>query len=35
MMAKNQLGHPLTDSERDNIVAFLKTLTGELDGKQL
>ena len=32
IMAKYQLGRPLQVSEVDNIVAFLKTLTGELEG---
>lgn len=32
VMAKYQLGRPLQVSEVDNIVAFLKTLTGELEG---
>jgi cytochrome c peroxidase len=33
MMAKYQLGRHLTDQEVESIVEFLKTLTGELDGK--
>ena len=32
IMAKYQLGRPLQTSEVDNIVSFLKTLTGELEG---
>jgi cytochrome c peroxidase len=35
MMAKYQLGRHLTDQEVELIVEFLKTLTGELDGKPL
>jgi cytochrome c peroxidase len=35
MMAKYQLGHPLTPEEVELIVEFLKTLTGELNGKPL
>jgi cytochrome c peroxidase len=35
MMAKYQLGRHLTDQEVDSIVEFLKTLTGELNGKPL
>lgn len=35
LMAKHQLSHPLTDDEIDSIVQFLKTLTGELNGKHL
>jgi cytochrome c peroxidase len=35
MMAKYQLGRPLSDAEVESIVAFLKTLTGELNGKPL
>jgi len=35
MMAKYQLGRHLTDQEVDLIVEFLKTLTGELNGKPL
>jgi cytochrome c peroxidase len=35
MMAKYQLGHPLTVEEVELIVAFLKTLTGELNGHPL
>lgn len=35
MMAKYQLGRHLTDNEVDLIVEFLKTLTGELNGKPL
>jgi cytochrome c peroxidase len=35
MMAKYQLSHPLTDQQVDLIVAFLKTLTGELEGQPL
>src|SRR5579863_3389103 len=33
MMAKYQLGRHLTDQEVESIVEFLKTLTGELNGK--
>jgi cytochrome c peroxidase len=35
MMAKYQLGRHLTDQEVELIVEFLKTLTGELNGKPL
>jgi cytochrome c peroxidase len=35
LMAKYQLGRQLSDEEIDLIVEFLKTLTGELDGKPL
>lgn len=35
MMAKYQLGRHLTDHEVELIVEFLKTLTGELNGKPL
>jgi len=35
MMAKYQLGRHLTDEEVELIVEFLKTLTGELNGKPL
>jgi cytochrome c peroxidase len=35
MMAKYQLGRHLTDQEVELIVEFLKTLTGELNGKAL
>jgi cytochrome c peroxidase len=35
MMAKYQLGHHLADRELDLIVGFLKTLTGERDGRPL
>ena len=35
MMAKYQLGHHLTDQEVALIVEFLKTLTGELNGRRL
>jgi cytochrome c peroxidase len=35
MMAKYQLGRHLTDQEVAAIVEFLKTLTGELNGKPL
>jgi cytochrome c peroxidase len=35
MMAKYQLGRHLTGQEVELIVEFLKTLTGELDGKPL
>jgi cytochrome c peroxidase len=35
MMGKYQLGRQLTDDEVESIVAFLKTLTGELNGKPL
>jgi cytochrome c peroxidase len=35
MMAKYQLGRHLTDQEVELIVEFLKTLTGELNGKRL
>ena len=35
MMAKYQLGRRLTDQEVELIVEFLKTLTGELNGKPL
>jgi cytochrome c peroxidase len=35
MMAKYQLGRRLTDREVELIVAFLKTLTGELNGQPL
>jgi cytochrome c peroxidase len=35
MMAKYQLGRHLTDQEVELIVDFLKTLTGELNGKPL
>jgi cytochrome c peroxidase len=35
MMARYQLGRHLTDDEVALIVQFLKTLTGELDGKAL
>jgi cytochrome c peroxidase len=35
LMAKYQLGRHLTDQEVELIVEFLKTLTGELDGKPL
>jgi cytochrome c peroxidase len=35
MMAKYQLGRRLTGPEVESIVAFLKTLTGELNGKPL
>jgi cytochrome c peroxidase len=35
MMAKYQLGRHLTDEEVELMVEFLKTLTGELDGKPL
>jgi cytochrome c peroxidase len=35
MMAKYQLGRHLTDHEVESIVKFLKTLTGELNGKPL
>jgi cytochrome c peroxidase len=35
MMAKYQLGRHLTDHEVELMVEFLKTLTGELDGKPL
>lgn len=34
-MGKHQLGHPLTDEQVGLIVAFLKTLTGQLNGKPL
>jgi cytochrome c peroxidase len=34
-MGKYQLGRPLSDRDVTLIVAFLKTLTGELDGKPL
>jgi len=34
-MGKYQLGHPLAQHEVESIVAFLKTLTGELNGKPL
>ena len=34
-MAKYQLGRPLSDQSVDEIVQFLKTLTGEFEGKQL
>jgi cytochrome c peroxidase len=35
MMAKYQLGRRLSDEEVESIVEFLKTLTGELNGKPL
>jgi cytochrome c peroxidase len=35
MMGKYQLGRPLTDPQVELILAFLKTLTGELNGKPL
>jgi cytochrome c peroxidase len=35
LMGKYQLGHDIPDREAELIVAFLKTLTGELDGKPL
>jgi cytochrome c peroxidase len=35
MMAKYQLGRHLTDQEVELIVEFLKTLTGQLNGKPL
>jgi cytochrome c peroxidase len=35
MMGKYQLSHPLTDQQVELIVAFLRTLTGELNGKPL
>ena len=35
IMAKYQLGRRLTDQEIELIVEFLKTLTGELNGRQL
>jgi len=35
MMGKYQLGRKLTSEEIDLIVEFLKTLTGELNGKPL
>lgn len=34
-MAKYQVGKPLSTADRDDIVAFLKTLTGEYQGKLL
>jgi cytochrome c peroxidase len=34
-MGKYQLGRPLSERDVELIVAFLKTLTGELDGKPL
>ncbi|WNG29003.1 cytochrome-c peroxidase [Cystobacter fuscus] len=35
LMGKHQLGMTLSDSEVDDIVAFLKSLTGELPGPEL
>jgi cytochrome c peroxidase len=35
VMSVYQLGHPLTTAERDAIVKFLKTLSGEYKGKAL
>ncbi|OJH40839.1 cytochrome-c peroxidase [Cystobacter ferrugineus] len=35
LMGKHQLGTTLSDSEVDDIVAFLKSLTGELPGPEL
>jgi cytochrome c peroxidase len=35
VMARYQLGHVITDEEVDDIVAFLNTLTGELQGHPL
>jgi cytochrome c peroxidase len=35
MMAKYQLGRSLSDQEVELIVDFLKTLTGDLEGKAL
>lgn len=35
LMAKSQLGKTLQDAERDAIVAFLESLTGEYNGKPL
>jgi len=35
MMAKYQLGRHLSDEEVESMVEFLRTLTGELNGKPL
>lgn len=35
LMAKHQLGKPVSDSEAEDIVKFLETLTGEYKGKNL
>ncbi|MET0402103.1 MAG: cytochrome-c peroxidase, partial [Cystobacter sp.] len=35
LMARHQLGMTLSDAEVDDIVAFLKSLTGELPGPEV
>jgi cytochrome c peroxidase len=35
LMAKHQLARTLTDAEVDDLVAFLKSLTGELPSREL